>query len=344
MKTLLPILFLAGLALAGCSTTSPQHISVRGNQFITERGKPIVFRGLASSDPASLHQRGHWNAAYFDAAKSWNANSIRFAVHPAHWRKTGPTNYLHLLDQGVQWAAERNLYVVIDWHSMGNLPRGKFWLQPNETPETCGYTTTREETFAFWRTIAQRYGTNRTVAFYELFNEPVNCCGLGDCSWEEWKTLLEELIAEIRAHGGEGIPLVAGFNWAYDLKPVADAPLNATNIAYVSHPYPMKVKPPWEAKWTSDWGFVAEKYPLVLSEIGFVPPGEPGGHDPVIGDETYGEALTRYCRERGISYFAWCFDPVWPPSLLKDWNYTPTRQGEFWRKAMQDANSDPANR
>lgn len=335
MKKHLSILSLACLALAGCASLSPQRISVQGNHFVNEYGKPIVFYGLATSDPAVLDQGGHWKAPYFDAVKSWHANAIRFAVHPAYWRKTGSTNYLHLLDQGVRWAAERGMYVVIDWHSMGNLARGKFWLQPSETPETCHYTTTREETFAFWQTIAQQYGTNHTVAFYELFNEPVNCCGLGECSWLEWKILLEDLIVKIRANGGQGIPLVAGFNWAYDLKPVADAPLNATNIAYVSHPYPMKVKPPWEAKWASDWGFVGEKYPVVLSEIGFVPQGERGGHDPVIGDETYGEAITRYCRERGLSYFAWCFDPGWPPSLLKDWNYTPTRQGSFFQRAFE---------
>jgi hypothetical protein len=132
---------------------------------------------------------------------------------------------------------------------------------------------------------------------------------------------MEELIVEIRANGGQAIPLVAGFNWAYDLRPVAKHPINATNIAYVSHPYPMKVGPPWEEKWTRDWGFVA--------------PAEPGGYEPIIGDEKYGEAITDYCAERGISYTVWCFDAQWTPPLLKDWNYTPSRHGEFFRSAMQ---------
>ena len=77
------------------------------------------------------------------------------------------------------------------------------------------------------------------------------------------------MIGIIRAHGATTVPLVGGFNWAYDLKPVATDPINAEGIGYVSHPYPMKRNKPWEKQWTEDWGFVAEKYPLILTEIGF---------------------------------------------------------------------------
>ena len=111
----------------------------------------------------------------------------------------------------------------------------------------------------------------------------------------------EEIITIIRANGSTAIPLVAGFNWAYDLTPIAMDPINAEGIAYVSHPYPMKREKPWEAKWTSDWGFAAEKYPVILTEIGFCGADEKGAHVPVISDESYGEAITNYCREKGIA-------------------------------------------
>jgi len=139
----------------------------------------------------------------------------------------------------------------------------------------------------------------------------------------------------IRANGGQAVPLVAGFNFGYDLTPVAREPLQAQGIGYVAHPYPMKAKQPWEANWTRDWGFVSEKYPMVLTEIGFLPADEPGGYNPITGDETYGDALTSYCAQRGISYTVWCFDPHWSPTVIKDWNFTPTRQGAYFKKAMQ---------
>jgi endoglucanase len=69
---------------------------------------------------------------------------------------------------------------------------------------------------------------------------------MGTCTWAEWKALLEELIATVRANGGQAVPLVAGFNFGYDLTPVVKAPLDAESIGYVSHPYPVKAKQPWE--------------------------------------------------------------------------------------------------
>jgi endoglucanase len=72
---------------------------------------------------------------------------------------------------------------------------------------------------------------------------------------------------------------------------------------------------------------------VILSEIGFSEPGAPGGSNPITGDERYGDAITSYCAKHGISYTVWCFDPHWRPPLIKDWNFTPTRAGAYFRKA-----------
>jgi endoglucanase len=98
----------------------------------------------------------------------------------------------------------------------------------------------------------------------------------------------------------------------------------------------MKREKPWKAQWTKDWGFVSEKYPLFLTEIGFCGEGERGAHIPVISDESYGEAITTYCDARKISYSIWVFDPQWAPMLIDDWKFTPTRQGRFFKKVLQD--------
>ena len=303
------------------------RVSVRGNKFVTSDGNIILFRGLDTSDPEKLNRNGHWNKAYFETMKSWGANIVRFPVHPTAWRSQGKENYLTLLDQGITWAKELGLYVIIDWHSIGNLC--------TEMYQSNMYETTQKETFEFWRTMAVRYKDNTTVAMFELFNEPTTMREqIGRCSWEHWKELMEEIIVIVRANGAQTIPLVAGFNWAYDLTPVAKNPINAEGIAYVSHPYPMKRPQPWD-KWTDDWGFVAEKYPVILTEIGFSGTEEKGAHVPVISDESYGEAITKYCDEKGISYTVWVFDPDWAPMLFSDWKYTPTRQGKFFKKVLQ---------
>jgi hypothetical protein len=65
------------------------------------------------------------------------------------------------------------------------------------------------------------------VAFYELFNEPTLYFGqLGSMSWDEWKKINEDLIHLIRAYDRESIPLVAGFDWAYDLTPLLINPVD----------------------------------------------------------------------------------------------------------------------
>ena len=128
---------------------------------------------------------------------------------------------------------------------------------------------------------------------------------------------------------------MAGFNWAYDLTQVMDNPIEAEGIAYVSHPYPQKRDKPWEDQWTKDWGFVAEKYPLILTEIGFCGPEERGAHIPVISDKSYGETLVKYCDERNISYVVWVFDPKWSPMMFYDWSFKPTPQGKFFKEVMQ---------
>ena len=260
--------------------------------------------------------------------KRWGATLVRFPVHPTAWRSRGKDQYLQLLDKGVAWAEELGLYVVIDWHSIGNLK--------NEMYQSPMYETTHKESFEFWRTMSEHYKDNSTVAFFELFNEPTVMAGkLGTCSWAEWKALMEETITIIRANGAKAVPLVAGFNWAYDLKEVAKNPINAEGIGYVSHPYPMKREKPWADKWTDDWGYVAKKYPVMLTEVGFCGADDKGAHVPVISDESYGDAITSYCDTNGISYVVWVFDPQWAPMLFSDWNFTPTRQGRYFKKAMQ---------
>ncbi|HNR07273.1 MAG TPA: glycoside hydrolase family 5 protein [Saprospiraceae bacterium] len=320
-------LLLMGLSFEMAAQASLSRIRVESNRFVNEQNETLVFRGYNTSDPDKLVYDGQWNKSYFEEIRAWGGNIVRFPVHPAAWRRQGKNNYLRLLDQGIRWAGEAGLYVIIDWHSIGNLKSGLF--------QNDSYETSLKETFEFWRAMATRYKENPVVAFFELYNEPTVFNGqLGVCSWSEWKAINEEMITIIRAHGCKAIPLVAGFNWAYDLTVIKDEPINAPGIAYVSHPYPQKREKPWEAKWTADWGFATEKYPLILTEIGFSGPEEAGAHIPVISDESYGEAIVKYCQERGISFVAWVFDANWSPRMFSDWKFTPTRQGKFFKEAL----------
>jgi endoglucanase len=306
------------------------QISVKGNHFVDPAGATVLFRGLSIADPDKLVGEGRWNRELFAAVKDMGANLVRIPVHPAAWRSQGKEAYLKLLDQAVDWCTDLGMHVIIDWHSIGNLQAEMF-----QNPM---YNTTKAETFDFWRTAAMHFHGNHTVAFYELFNEPSHYNGmLGTMSWSEWRDLNEEMIGIIRYWDKQTIPLVAGFDWAYDLTPLRYDAVRAEGIGYVTHPYPFKRKQPWEPRWEEDFAFAADKYPLIATEIGFdLKPGE------VVDDNHYGNRITRFLEERGISWMAWVFDPSWGPAMLKSFDgFELAGDGAFFKEAMHRPPAPP---
>jgi len=298
-------------------------IKVDGNKFVDAEGKTILFRGLSISDPDKIENQGHWKKKHFETVKEMGAMVVRIPVHPVAWRERTPRKYLELLDQAVEWCTELEMYVIIDWHTIGNLKMELF-----QNPM---YNTTQRETFEFWRTIARHFNGHNTVAFYELFNEPTIYRGqLGRMSWTQWRELNENMIFLIRAYDTETIPLVAGFDWAYDLTPLHIDPVRAEGIGYVTHPYSNKRRRPWEPKWDEDFGFAASRYPVVATEFGFrLPKGQQ------VKDEDYPKAIIRYLEGKGISWMGWVYDPEWYPKMLESWDtYELTGGGEFFKKAL----------
>jgi aryl-phospho-beta-D-glucosidase BglC (GH1 family) len=222
-------------------------IKVVGNKFVNTKGDTILFRGLSISDPDKIERQGHWNKAHFEKVKEMGAMLVRIPVHPVAWRERTPEKYLELLDQAVEWCTDLGMYIIIDWHSLGNLGM-------------------------------------------ELF--------------------------------------IAGLDWAYDLSPLHDDPINAEGIGYVTHPYANKRSQPWEPKWEENFGFAADKYPVVATEFGF------GGFPGQNNDNDYGNRIIKYLEGRDISWLCWVFDPEWGPRLLQSWQYDLTDGGKFFKKAL----------
>jgi endoglucanase len=317
-------------------------IKIRGDGFITSSGQPFIFRGVNIADPGKLVAQQHWQKSLFEEIHRWGANTIRIPIHPLSWRQQGSEWFFSRIDEAVLWANALDMYLIIDWHSIGNLE--------SEMYQHVMYETTQKETADFWRRIALRYKNVPTVAVYEIFNEPTHDYigtgpqSLGRASWETWRELLEQYVDLIMVYNKNAIPLVAGHNWAYDLTPIAKSPLRRTGVAYAVHPYPQKAKPQNPTKenffalWEKSWGYVADRYPVIATELGWVKEGGYGAHVPVINnDGTYGPNIVEYMEKKGVSYTVWIFDADWAPVMIKDWNYTPSEQGEFFRQEMLKA-------
>ncbi|MBF7073856.1 glycoside hydrolase family 5 protein [Glaciecola sp. MH2013] len=317
------------------SSLKPQaFIKVDGNRLVDAKGSAFLFKGMNVAAPDKLVADNQWNKALFEELKDWGVNVIRLPIHPIGWRATGEQDYLALIDEAVVWANDLDIYLIIDWHSIGYLPDGLF-----QHPM---YETTEQETLKFWQTIAKRYVGVSTIAVYEIFNEPTDIGGkAGTADWKEWKAFNEKVIDVIYAHDRNVIPLVAGFNWAYDLRPVMTDPIERPGIAYVSHPYPQKEQVPDGNKetffklWDQAWGDVAKTHPIIATELGWVNADGYGAHIPVINDGSYGPMIIEYMNERNISWVAWCFDPDWSPTMIKNWDFEPTQQGAFFKQALR---------
>ena len=310
------------------------RISVKGNKFVDPNGNTILFRGLSISDPDKLEIQGHWSKDHFAKAKEMGASLIRIPVHPVAWRERTPAEYLKLLDQAVGWCTELDMYVMLDWHTIGNLETELF-----QDPM---YETTKQETYDFWRTMARHYAGHNTVAFYELFNEPTTYQNqLGPVSWDAWKKSIEELITIIRAYNHQAIPLVAGFDWAYDLTPLLLEPHRRRGNR-LHHPSLLQQAVP--ALGTEVGGrfrFRRREVPhhrhrirRLRAAAGRGRPAGPGVCRRANRNAAYGPAIIKYLEGKGISWTVWCFDPEWGPTLIRNWNYDLTPSGEFAKAAM----------
>lgn len=301
-------------------------ITIKGNRFVNEQGSQVIFKGVAIADPHKIVKDGRWDRKHFYAIKKWGANIVRIPVHPGKFRSLGKEKYMRLLDDAVKWCEEYEMYAIIDWHSIGNLKEEKF--------ESHDKTTSMKETLAFWNLVSQRYAGNPTVAFYELFNEPaanVREYDLGDCTWRQWKLMVEKIIDTIRANDKRTITLVGGFDWAYDLRDAAADPISKEGVAYVAHPYPGKCKPPREPHWEKHFGFLASRFPVFVTEMGYYHKGEVAYF---VDDGSFRNGILKYLDKKQISWCAWTFDPDWSPPLIKSYGYEPTHSGEFFKKAM----------
>ncbi len=308
-------------------------LKVEGRFIVDEQGRPFGIRGVSIADPDKLVRQKQWRQGLFREIARWGANTVRIPVLPETWRTLGRDRYLALMDQAVNWANEEGMYLILDWHSVGHLKAGAF-----DHPR---YQTDRAETFDFWRTIAARYAEVPTVAVYELFSEPTTAGGAyGQPDWHAWKAFNEDLIDVIRAADNNVIPLVTGFNRAYDLSRVTRHPVERPGIAYAIHPWPQREMPrhttpeQYVKLWQANWGHIANTYPLLATEIGWVRRGGYAAQAPAIDDGRYGPNIVNFLQARNIGWTVWCFDPDWAPTMIEDWSFSPTEQGAFFRKVM----------
>lgn len=314
-----------------------------GNQILrADTGQPMLLRGVnrsgleysEPSDAGFLAAAGLTNEEVGEMVTHWGSNIIRLPFNQ-DWALRGRgsksgEDYLSCLDEVVSWVAAMGAYTILDLQWLdadtvyGHVQDANGVSQDNHVAPT-----PNGETIELWRTLATRYKDEPAVLF-DLFNEPHNPLSddslpihlldeQGDVvesddrtvSSQEWVPWAERLVAEVRAIRPSGIILVAGVDWAFDLR---DVSVNAPNIAYSAHIYSNRAN--------SDWW-------KALGRCGGVPVfvGEWGGGD---NDLNFGSTLAALMRAQELSWAAWSWvdNPklVQPPRAP---DYRPTLFGQL---------------
>ena len=132
----------------------PRRFHVQGNAFVDQFGQKMIFRGMASPDPTLMSactspnicgdpNMPAFNENYYQVMASWGANIIRVLIVPFSLHTYGLETVLKALDQTIAWAGENQMYVMIDFQSVGWFPDNWF--------DSDGSKTTIEEWTGFWK-------------------------------------------------------------------------------------------------------------------------------------------------------------------------------------------------
>ena len=308
--------------------TNISHLSVKGNQIVTDNNTPIILKGAAIEDPSISSREVFFGSNVKDIKDfaDWGFNLIRIPIHPEEFKKD--KNYLiKYVDPIVKNSEGKGIYILLGWHAHGNPFTGEVELKEDGFPDT-QVKTDLNLTKDFWMSASKRYSGNPAV-LYSIFNEPAFM------NWSEWKNGAEEIIKVIRINDPNKIIFVSGTEWAADLRDVGKNPINLDNIVYEVHPYPSVYwysKENYSSTWDEHFGYLTDKYPVFIGEFGY----QSNSRIENINSSTenYGISLIEYINKKEISWSAWIWSDTWYPPMLKNWDYEPTEFGALVKKSL----------
>jgi len=174
---------------------APPKLKVVGNQFQDPAGSSVVIRGVSITDFQHVEEAYGYKFMIdllTNEQEGWYTKVLRVPVHPNVWHGSNRDEMFNrYLKPLVNYATEKGLYVIIDWHYIAD-PRNH-----------------QQETLEFWNYIAPKFASYDNV-FYELFNElrgNANDIGL---NWQVWKGVAQPWVNAIRAAGAPNILLMCG--------------------------------------------------------------------------------------------------------------------------------------
>ncbi len=194
------------------------RLSVKGTDIVDKNGEKYRLKGVSTHGLAWFPE--YVNKKSFETIKGYGGNLIRLAMYTAEgggYCTDGDQDKLKkLIDDGVTYATELGMYVIVDWHILSD-----------SNPQM-----NQDEAEAFFKEMSIKYKDYDNV-IYEICNEPNS-----GASWADVKEYAEDIIPVIRENDKEAIILVGTPTWCQDIDEAAKDPLTGfDNVMYTVHFY-----------------------------------------------------------------------------------------------------------
>lgn len=263
---------------ASTASTALSALHVEGTTLCDENGKVVQLRGVSTHGLAWYPQ--YVNQELFRELKEdWKANVVRLAMYTEEYGgycNGGKTELTKLVEDGISYAKEAGLYVIVDWHILSdNNPL-----------------THQKEAEGFFGELSKTHKDD-THILYEICNEPN-----GNTSWADIKKYAEAIIPVIRENDEDAVILVGTPTWSQEVdKALADPITDYDNLMYTLHFYAATHRDDLRNNMTSA---VDQGLPVFVSEFGICDASGNGGID-----EGQADLWMKACDERNISYVSW---------------------------------------
>lgn len=299
----------ANVSAASTPVKKNGRLSVKGTRLVNSQGRAVVLKGVSTHGINWFPQYVN-KAAFKTLRDSWGVNCIRLAMYTEEYNGYcsggNQAELRKLINNGVKYATELGMYVIIDWHilSDGNPVKNK------------------KQAMSFFKYMAKKY-KNQNNIFYEICNEPN-----GGTSWNMIKSYASSVIKTIRKYDKKNIILVGTPTWSQDVDVAADSPIKGySNIMYTFHFYAATHGDSYRQKVQAA---IQKGLPVFVSEFGI---SESSGNGRI--DKNEANKWMQFLKKNKISYVCWSLcNKNESCSLLKS---SCSRMGNFKKSDLSQA-------
>lgn len=263
---------------SGTPVANHGQLSVKGTQLVDKNGKAYQLKGV-STHGLQWFPQFVCMETFQCVRDEWGANAVRLAMYTdenGYCAGGDKAKLKALVKNGVNYAKQLGLYVIIDWHILHD-------NDPNQN---------KAEAIAFFKEMAAEFKDYNNV-LYEICNEPN-----GGTSWSSVKSYAMEVIPAIRAIDNDAIIIVGTPTWSQDVDVAAKDPIKGyDNIMYALHFYAGTHKDSLRSKMKTA---IEAGLPVFVSEYGICDASGNG-----MCDEAEANRWVAFMDSYGVSYMIW---------------------------------------